>query len=308
MGDGYLVPAGQTDLIVSVIGEELGFVGVLVIALVYGLLVWRILRISARAPGDYTAFLALGCALSLAVPTLIIVGRPARRVSALGRGDTISQLRQVVFYRELRGAGNCVGDRDAGRAGAPGVRPAVENRRLDIAVIAAVLVGRAAWIQVRHADEVVLRPALVRQADGDVRYRYNPRLLLAARMLPRGSGPRPKRLCARDKRPRTRRAVHAPPSQPADRPPRRVPAAPSRCYPLGGLAFHALGESGRQVNWAARNTSFVERDWNHVLQGFDDRARPVEVRLADGGTSTVVKRDYRELLPLLRHKRDPSSP
>ena len=30
------------------------------------------------------------------------------------------------------------------------------------------------------------------------------------------------------------------------------------------------------------------------------------MRLADGGTSTVVERDYRELLPLLRHKRDPT--
>ena len=49
------------------IGEELGFVGVAVIGVLYALLVWRMLRISARAPGDYTAFLALGCALSLAV-------------------------------------------------------------------------------------------------------------------------------------------------------------------------------------------------------------------------------------------------
>ena len=78
------------------------------------------------------------------------------------------------------------------------VRPAFARQLRTVgwtfAGLAAVLVGRAAWIQVRHADEVVLRPALVRQADGDVRYRYNPRLLLAARMLPRGSGPRPKRL------------------------------------------------------------------------------------------------------------------
>ena len=73
-GDGYLVPAGQTDLILSVIGEELGLAGVMAIAAIYALLIWRILRIAARAPGDYTAFLALGCALSLAVPALIIVG------------------------------------------------------------------------------------------------------------------------------------------------------------------------------------------------------------------------------------------
>ena len=308
VGDGYLVPAGQTDLIVSVIGEELGFVGVLVIALVYALLVWRILRISARAPGDYTAFLALGCALSLAVPTLIIVGGqlgvfPLSGVAtpflSFGKSSSIASFVALAIASAI-----------ATRAGP--VRPAFARQLRTVgwtfAVIAAVLVGRAAWIQVRHADEVVLRPALVRQADGDVRYRYNPRLLLAARMLPRGAvldrngfalaTNDPERAEPFMRRLRNLRVGL----------PDACPSAPSRCYPLGGLAFHALGESGRQVNWAARNTSFVERDSNHVLQGFDDRARPVEVRLADGGTSTVVKRDYRELLPLLRHKRDPSHP
>jgi cell division protein FtsW (lipid II flippase) len=73
VGDGQLVPAGHTDLIIAVVGEEIGMVGVLVVAALYLLLIWRILRIAARAPGDYTAFLALGCALSLAIPALVIV-------------------------------------------------------------------------------------------------------------------------------------------------------------------------------------------------------------------------------------------
>ncbi len=302
VGDGYLVPAGQTDLIVAVIGEELGFVGIVVIALVYALLVWRILRISARAPGDYTAFLALGCALTLAVPAVIIVGGqlgvfPLSGVAtpflSFGKSSSIASFAALAIASAI-----------AAQAGP--VRPTVARQLRTVgwtlAGLAAVLVGRAAWIQVRHADEIVLRPALVRQADGDVRYRYNPRLLLAARMLPRGTvldrtgyalaTNDPKRAEPLMVRLRNLRVGV----------PNECPSAPSRCYPLGGLAFHALGESGRQVNWAARNTSFIERDWNHVLQGYDDHARPVEVRLADGGTSTVVERDYRELLPLLRHK------
>ena len=61
-----------------------------------------------------------------------------------------------------------------------------------------------------------------------------------------------------------------------------------------------------QTNWAARNASFVERDANATLQGFDDHAHAVEVRLRDGRTHTLVAHDYSELLPLMRHKRDPS--
>ena len=61
-----------------------------------------------------------------------------------------------------------------------------------------------------------------------------------------------------------------------------------------------------QTNWAARNASFVERDANATLQGFDDHARAVDVRLRDGRTHTLIAHDYSELLPLMRHKRDPS--
>src|SRR5439155_653003 len=78
-----------------------------------------------------------------------------------------------------------------------------------------------------------------------------------------------------------------------------------RCYPLGGRGFHVLGESVRQTNWAANNVSFVERDEATILQGFDDGARFVQRRTANGKTQAVLVRDYRELLPLVRHKGNP---
>ncbi|MDQ3439071.1 MAG: FtsW/RodA/SpoVE family cell cycle protein, partial [Planctomycetota bacterium] len=308
VGDGYLIPHGQTDLIVAVIGEELGFTGVLVIALLYSFLVWRVLRISARAPGDYTAFLALGCALSLAVPALIIVAGELSVIPLAGVATpflSFGKSSMVASFTALAIASGI-----ATQAGA--VRPAFA-RQLQIvgwilAALAAVIVGRAAWIQLPYADDVALRPALVRQADGDVRYRYNPRLLLAARVLPRGAVlDRNGYALATNDPGRTEalkgRLYSLRVGITSDCPP-----APARCYPLGSFAFHALGEPARQTNWAARNASYVERDSNSVLQGFDDRARPVEVRRADGRTSTVIERDYRELLPLLRHKRDPNHP
>ena len=74
-GDGYLVPAGQTDS--DPLRRRRGARSRRSHRDRRGLRarsIWRMLRIAARAPGDYTAFLALGCALSLAVPALIIVG------------------------------------------------------------------------------------------------------------------------------------------------------------------------------------------------------------------------------------------
>ena len=70
-----------------------------------------------------------------------------------------------------------------------------------------------------------------------------------------------------------------------------------------------LGDATRQTNWAARNTSYVEQDFDARLKGFDDRAHTVEVLNRRAGTAhAVIRRDYSELLPLVRHKGRPSHP
>ncbi len=72
LGDPQLVPAGHTDLILAVIGEELGFAGVLAVLSLFGLVTWRCLRIALRAPGDYTFFLALGLTLGIVLQLVLI--------------------------------------------------------------------------------------------------------------------------------------------------------------------------------------------------------------------------------------------
>jgi len=75
---------------------------------------------------------------------------------------------------------------------------------------------------------------------------------------------------------------------------------------LRGGSFHLLGDWNDQVNWNAPNASFLERDQNVVLQGFDDHVRTVERRVR-GQRQLVVTRDYQDLLPLVRHKGDPGN-
>ena len=304
-GDGYLVPAGQTDLILSVVGEELGLAGVVVIGVVYALLdlahaadcrqrAWRLhglpgarLRAVARRARHHHR------------------RRPARRAAAVGRRHAVSDLRQVLDDRELLRRRDRAGDRHASSAGAAALARQLRPVGWTLGAAAVLLVGRAAWIQAASADDIALRPTVVRDADGEVRYRYNPRLLAAARLMPRGSivdrnglalaTGEPAQADATIGRLRKLRVERVADCLPG-----------TRCYPLGGLAFHVTGEAVHQMNWAARNASFVERDANATLQGFDDRAHAVEVRLRDGRTHTLIAHDYSELLPLMRHKRDPS--
>ncbi len=56
----FYLPEAHTDFIFSVIGEELGFVGVIVIASMFMLLIVRGLRTALNAPDEFSCFLAFG--------------------------------------------------------------------------------------------------------------------------------------------------------------------------------------------------------------------------------------------------------
>jgi peptidoglycan glycosyltransferase len=76
---------------------------------------------------------------------------------------------------------------------------------------------------------------------------------------------------------------------------------------LGGRAFHLLGDARTRVNWSAPNTSYVERDAEDRLRGFDDHAATVHTTDVSGRPMLTVRRDYRELVPALRHRHEPNS-
>ena len=73
--------------------------------------------------------------------------------------------------------------------------------------------------------------------------------------------------------------------------------------------FDLLGDLRTRMRWGATNTSFVERDSARRLRGYDDRPTLVEVKNpATGKMDRVLRYDYRELVPLLRHRREPNHP
>lgn len=59
----FFLPEAHTDFIFAVIGEELGFIGVIVIAAMFMLLVLRGLRTSLLAPNEFSCLLAFGITL-----------------------------------------------------------------------------------------------------------------------------------------------------------------------------------------------------------------------------------------------------
>jgi len=169
----------------------------------------------------------------------------------------------------------------------------------------AAIVGRVAWIQIVHKDAVALEASLTQQGDGGLRFQYNPRLLAAARTIERGTIFDRNGLPLATSRPAEIQAVASRYAAAGIHPLDACANAP-RCYPLGGVGFHLLGDATSETNWAASNASFLERDSDARLKGWDDHPRTVEVRNPRTGAAFhTVRRDYVDLLPLVRARYEP---
>jgi cell division protein FtsW len=70
----FYLPEPQTDFIFAILAEELGFIGGSLVLLLFGLLLWRGVRIALGAPDLYGSFLAIGIITMVAIQVMINVG------------------------------------------------------------------------------------------------------------------------------------------------------------------------------------------------------------------------------------------
>jgi cell division protein FtsW (lipid II flippase) len=307
LGETAFVPAAHTDFALAALGEELGFVGVAATLLLFALVAWRGLRIAERAAGDYSRFLALGITLCLVLQFLLIAGGILALVPLSGVAAPFLSYGKSAMTVNLAGIGILLAI--ASRASptpAPAFRRPIRCLAALLAVLGVAVAGRAWQMQVQAADRIVATPVLARLADGTFRLENNPRFLSAVReLLPRG------RIFDRKGLPLALTNAEV-----ARYSPQFVQVgidleevcrgSGTRCYPFGGRTEHVLGDLRSERDWAAGNTSFVERDLAARLRGFDDHARPVTVAHPDGqGSLRLTRRDYAELIPLVRYRYRP---
>jgi cell division protein FtsW (lipid II flippase) len=293
LGDTRYLPAGHTDLILAAIGEEQGAIGLLLVAVLYGVLAWRGFRVGRLAHNDYGFFLATTMTLFLIVPALIMAA------GATGVAPLTGIVTPFLSYGGSAMVTNFVAlgilasihaDRRPGIDFTPFRRP---SRWLGgaLGATAIVLFAVIVDIQMLRADEYVVRPHLGVQADGGRRFAYNPRVLDLVRRIPRGT------VFDRAGVPIATSDAGAIAAARAGYDKLGIsiadvcPADLVRCYPLGGRAFHLLGDSRTRANWSAPNTSYVERDAEATLRGFDDHAAVV---------NGALRRDYSGIVPWLR--------
>ena len=311
LGDPQMIPAGHTDLIVSALGEEWGFLGIFGIYALYSILIYRSLQIAMHAPGVYSLFLVIGLTLINALQILLISGGllgliPLSGVVSpfLSYGRTSMVANFALVGMILSVSGRMPRKEHAANFGRP-----VRWLGLLLAGAALVVIGRAGYIQIVKADDTLVRGALVLQADGVRRYEYNPRLIAVARQLPKGDIFDREGLPLATSDPAKLRAHRTEYEKLGISLEKATSTRDRRHYPLGPPLFYLLGDARAPFKPGASNTSFQERASRIRLQGYDDEPELEQER--DAGTGQIVRRlryDYRELIPLLRHRHEPDNP
>jgi hypothetical protein len=310
LGDPQLVPAAHTDLVLSALGEEWGFLGLAGVFGLFGLIVFRAIRIAERARTDYEFFLAAGLAAATALQILLISAgalgvMPLSGVVtpflSYGRTSMLANFAVIAILESL----------SAGQSSRPVLAPFARQAMaagLIFGIGGALVLAKAGYVQVLRSAAVMGEGTLVVQADGARRYQYNPRLQLVMAEIPKGT------IFDRNGLPlatsdwtllEKHRAEYQQLGIDIDR---ACPRTEPRHYPFGGVMLDLLGDLRTRVRWGASNTAYVERDSARRLRGYDDRPSLVEVKNpATGKMERVIRYDYRELVPLLRHRYDPQN-
>jgi cell division protein FtsW len=80
----FYIPGAHTDGIFAIIGEEVGFIGAMIVIGLFAYLVYRGFRVAMRAHDDFGTYLAMGVTCWIAFQTLVNLGGITRSIPLTG--------------------------------------------------------------------------------------------------------------------------------------------------------------------------------------------------------------------------------
>ena len=78
------LPEPQNDFILAIIGEELGFIGIILVMILYCLFIWRGIHVAINAPDQFGMLLASGIVLMVAIQVILNIAVVTSSMPATG--------------------------------------------------------------------------------------------------------------------------------------------------------------------------------------------------------------------------------
>jgi cell division protein FtsW (lipid II flippase)/cell division protein FtsI/penicillin-binding protein 2 len=187
------MPAAHTDMILSSIGEELGWLGLVAIFLLFGILIHRIFLHARRSGQPFTFYLCAGIAIATGVQLLLIAGGSIGLLPLTGVAVPFLSYGKISLIFNLAAMGIV-----AGISARPGQEIQQEHVQKHYDPVLAtgisfflmglvVLAVKLFFVQVVDRKEYIVKQARVVMRNGVPIYSYNPRIDKLMRLLAAGS-------------------------------------------------------------------------------------------------------------------------
>jgi cell division protein FtsW (lipid II flippase)/cell division protein FtsI/penicillin-binding protein 2 len=189
-GNPNVIPAHHTDMVLASIGEELGWIGLLVVIICLTLLIHRAWLIGRRAAKGFLFYLTTGIALSTGIQFLVIA------LGCIGiiplTGITVPFLSQgavsLVVCMTAFGVVLSISQIE----GVPALREKIAEKYDNKVTLPVIMTWFACslfllmslfYYQVLRRDDILIKPALITNQNGERVVEYNPRINLLVRQL-----------------------------------------------------------------------------------------------------------------------------
>jgi cell division protein FtsW (lipid II flippase)/cell division protein FtsI/penicillin-binding protein 2 len=282
LGKGFAntMPAAHTDMLLPSIGEELGWLGLVAIFLLFGVLVHRIFLIARRAGQPFSFYLCAGIGIATGVQFLLIAGGsigllPLTGVSVpfLSFGSTALAINLLVMGVVFS---------ISGRPGEDIQQEYLEKHYDPVLVVGIVgflvgilgLIVKLSYVQLWAGKEYIVKPARVINRNGLPVYSYNPRIEIFTRELAAGNiYDRNRHILATSSPELIKKSEKF--LAGAGLEPRRLEHLTRkrlrRYYPFEEHLFFWVGDYNTRLFWGQENGYFAEAGHLSQLRGFDTK-------------------------------------
>ncbi|WP_375447027.1 FtsW/RodA/SpoVE family cell cycle protein [uncultured Fibrella sp.] len=326
IGEGFAnnMPAAHTDMVLATLGEEIGWLGLVAVILLIGLLLHRSLLIAGRAGQVFSFYICTGIAVATSVQFLLIAGGSFGLIPLTGVSVPFLSYGMSSMCINLAAFGLiCSVSARPGAATQSAYISTLFNKTLQVTATGQLiglvaLVGALSWYQVIRPGYYLTRQAIVPDRNGVLFMSYNPRIDVLMARLKSGSIYDRNGLLLATSSPDSVRAqtntlldaVETGLTQ--QRLDTLLASRQARYYPFGADLFFWTGDYNTKLLWGGQNGYCAEHEHLAFLRGFSTAPNGrEEIELpgwykAKRGTPAIdstyhLKRyDYSQLEPLLK--------